>query len=634
MRHRLMILCWLPAILAVFAGFSAVEAAETRPNILWLSTEDISDHLNCYGHPQAQTPALDKLAREGVRYTQAFTIAGVCAVNRSGMITGVYPVSIGTQHMRCRAKLPEQMRCFPAYLRDAGYYCTNNSKTDYNFKHDRGTWDESSRKAHWKNRKPGQPFFAVFNFTTTHESRIAGDGAYNSATAKLPASRKVDGAKLTLPPYYPDTPVVRKDWARYYNTISAMDMQVAALLKELEEAGEADNTIVFFWSDHGVGLPRAKRWLYDSGTRIPLIIRTPEKFRNLLEPAAKSGVGVVSDELVSSLDFAPTVLKLAGINPPAYIQGRAFMGKELSPPRQFIFGHRDRMDERYDIIRMARDKRYKYIRNYEPWKAYYQYMNTPEKGATMKEIRRIAKTDNIPPAVNLFLAESKPLEEFYDTQADPHELNNLINSTEPAHQQALAKLREAHLEWTARTRDTGLIPEPELVVREQSLGNRYDILRQKDGAGLTGRIVATARLGEQGAKALPALMNALQDKDAIVRYWAAIGLGNLGKEAEPALPILLKTQQDSSAIVRIAAARAVCHAGQHKQALAVLTAELNSKAEWVRLNAAIVLDEIDKHATPAIPALKKALGDRQNKYVVRVANRALNELLGQKNVVP
>jgi len=202
------------AIAALLGLIQTAGGAEPRPNILWLSTEDISDHLHCYGHPHAVTPALDQLARQGVLYRQAFTIAGVCAVNRSGMITGVYPVSIGTQHMRCKAKLPAEMRCFPAYLREAGYYCTNNSKTDYNFKHSPDTWDASGRTAHWKKREPGQPFFAVFNFTTTHESRIAGDSAYRAATAKLPDSRRVDPQQLTLPPYYPDTPAVRKDWAR------------------------------------------------------------------------------------------------------------------------------------------------------------------------------------------------------------------------------------------------------------------------------------------------------------------------------------------------------------------------------------------------------------------------------------
>jgi len=361
--------------LAAAAPLRAAPSA-SRPNILWISCEDISPHLGCYGVANAITPTLDALAARGVRYTNAFTVAGVCAPSRSGIITGMYPSTLGSQHMRCEATLPSHVRCFPEYLRQAGYCCTNNSKTDYNFTHPPATWDESSPRAHWRKRRKGQPFFSVFNFTVTHESRILMRGAeYEKQIARLKPNQRQDPARLALPPYYPDTPEVRRDWANVFELITAMDYQAADVLRELEEDGLAGETIVFFWSDHGTGLPRAKRWLYDSGTRVPLIVHIPEKFRT----AGEGTPGSVNDELVSFIDLGPTVLNLAGAKVPAQMQGRAFLGANLKPPRQYIYGARDRMDERYDIIRSVRDKRYRYIRNYEPFKPYYQYMNTASR---------------------------------------------------------------------------------------------------------------------------------------------------------------------------------------------------------------------------------------------------------------
>jgi uncharacterized sulfatase len=249
-----------------------IQAQENRPNILWLSAEDISPHFGCYGDAHAKTPNIDALAQRGVRYKNCFTTAGVCAPCRSGIITGVYQSTLGTHHMRCKAVLPDQIRPFPAYLREAGYYCTNQKKTDYQFTPPQETWDESSGEAHWKNRKDkSQPFFAVFNYGGCHESGINNDSKYQSVTENLTADQRQDPDQLELPPYYPDTPLVREDWKRNCELITAMDAWAGNLIQQLKDEGVYDNTIIFFWSDHGVGLPRAKRWLYDSGTRIPLV---------------------------------------------------------------------------------------------------------------------------------------------------------------------------------------------------------------------------------------------------------------------------------------------------------------------------------------------------------------------------
>ncbi len=617
-------------LLLVGLGSGLADAAD-RPNILWISCEDISPHLGCYGDPLAITPHLDRLAAEGVRYEKVFTTAGVCAPCRSGIITGMYQSTIGTHHMRSEAVLPESVKPFPVYLREAGYRCTNNSKTDYQFKHPKETWDASSGKAHWRDRKDGQPFFAVFNFTGCHESGIASASKYAEVTRYLSEVQRQDPAKLaaTLPPYYPATPVVLEDWKRNYELITAMDAWAGRLIAELKEAGLYEDTIIMFWSDHGVGLPRAKRWLYDSGTRVPLIVRVPEKYR----VAGQATPGSVNDALISSIDFGPTALNLAGVPVLEVMQGRAFLGENPAPPREHVFGARDRMDERYDIIRSVRDSRYRYIRNYEPLKPYYQFMNTPEQGATMRELRRAHAEGSLPAEAALFMAERKPVEELYDLDSDPHEVRNLAG--DPNHAERLAEMREIHSRWVRETRDIGLIPEPEIELREKAAGSRYAILADNQDRDLPNRLGRVAALASDGVGALPELLKALGDADAAVRYWAATGLGNLGATANAeGLAAARGALGDRSAVVRVAAARALIRMGESGEALPILTAELAGPEQWTRLHAAIALDEAGAVARPAIPDLRRALENQPNKYIVRVANRALNDLEGTENRVP
>ena len=614
---------------------STAALAADRPNVLWLSTEDISPHLHCYGYEHAITPTLDALAAKGVRYTNAYTVAGVCAPNRTGIITGMYPSSFGGHHMRCSTKVPSEIKCFPTYLRDAGYFCTNNSKTDYNFGVDTGdVWNECSGNAHWKNRKADdQPFFAVFNYTNTHEGSVASSGAaFDSKTKRLTDDQRQDPTALELPPYYPDTPIVRNDWRKYFELVTGLDYWVADHLKEVEEAGLIDDTIIFFWSDHGVGLPRAKRWLYDSGTRVPMIIYIPEKYRTAGQDMPDS----IDDQLILSIDFAPTVLNLCDVEIPEIMQGRAFLGDDLSPEREYIFGARDRMDERYDIIRSVRDKQYRYIRNYEPYKAYYQFMNTPESGTTMRELRRLHAKGELPEAAELFMAESKPVEELYDLEADPHEINNLV--ADPACAEVLERLRKVHVEWQDRVGDLGLIPEPELTVRTEKLGSAWAIIQQSENADLNARLREVVRAGETDTFNREKLVAALKNgSDAAIRYWGAIGLGNAQGYMDSDVAALLVTaiNKDESSAVRIAAARALAIKGvQVNTAINCLVRELKHDDQWTRLSAALVLDEMGEAARPAIPALTEALGDNQCKYVVRVAKHALNTLDETSRRVP
>ncbi|MBN1854379.1 MAG: sulfatase-like hydrolase/transferase [Pirellulales bacterium] len=621
-----------------------------RPNILWLSCEDIGPHLGCYGDHRARTPNLDRLATRGVLYENAFVCAPVCAPCRSSIITGVYPTTLGTHHMRSRVQLPPEIKCFPEYLRAAGYYCTNNAKTDYQFHPPKTAWDVSSRRAHWKNRPDtDQPFFAVFNFEGTHESRVRGDQpAYHEAIQSLSQDEFHDPASLELPPYYPDTPAVRMDWARYYNCITAMDRWIALRLEELEDAGLADDTIIFFWGDHGVGLPRGKRWLYDSGLRVPLIVSIPEKFRGAGQGTPNSR----AEELISLIDLPPTVLNLAGVQIPEYMQGRAFLGKNLSEPRSYILASRDRMDERYDMIRAIRDQQYKYILNFEPWKPYAQWISYGERCATMQELRRLHAAGELEPEAERFLAQEKPVEELYDLKADPHELKNLADS--PEYAELKKRLMHALISQMQANRDLGVIPESELDERTGTQTSRYalfqnqssQIARLIDLACMPSRVGIPATSATGGIDAHSLAISKLNDPDPTVRFWSIMILGRLAEKnaslRPDAVPSILAATQDASATVRVTAAEWLCRIGVPEKGLPILILELDNENRWIRLRAVHAMDLLGEAARPAMDALKKAMQrsldeakqDERDKYVARVANHALNGLLGTQDVVP
>jgi len=611
--------------LIVWLGVNKIDIPKEQEssslNILWITTEDISPNLGCYGDPYAHTPNLDKLATEGVLYTNAFASAPVCAVARSSLITGVYASSLGSQHMRCAASLPKEIHTYPELLREAGYYCTNNVKTDFNLDiDDKSVWDDCSNSAHWRNRKdPDQPFFAIFNFHSTHESRVNDEERHREAIAEVPQDQLKQPGEIPVPPYFPNTPEVRKLWTRYYNNITAMDQQVGELLAQLEADGLMDNTLIFFYSDHGAGIPRHKRWLFDTGLQVPLIVKAPTRFQQLVP----HNPGTKTDELVSFLDMPATALHLAGIRLPDYMQGRAFVGEKLSPERNYIYAGRDRMDERYDMQRAVRDKQYKYIRYYEPYKPYCQYMNTPEKGAIMHAIRQAEEEGNMPEEGQHIIAPHKPEEALYDLANDPDELINLARN--PAYEEKLIEMRAVHAQWSDETHDTGLIPETIINQWEEEMNMPiYIIMREKQVPVTEIRETALGQMSEQE------LTRNLNHENAAVRYWAAIQLGNL--QTADALEGLQANLEDPVPAVSIAAARAVALMDEVPMALAVLEQMFAHDDEWVRLLAAQVLDEMDEGARPAIPALKGVMDD-SNKYVVRVANHALNQLQGTQHIV-
>ncbi len=579
-----------------------------RPNILWLTSEDNSPCLGCYGDEQANTPNLDAFAEEGILYENAFANTPVCAPARSTIITGMYACSMGTHQMRSNNPIPEQIRFFTQYLRQAGYYCTNNAKEDYNtFKPD-GAWDESSRDATYENRKEGQPFFAVFNYKVTHESRLH--------EWEEPVH---DPAKMNLPPYHPDTKETRHDRAQYYDKITELDRQIGEKLKKLEEQGLAENTIVFYYSDHGGVLTRSKRFLYDTGTRVPMLVRFPKKYQHL----APTPSGTRTDRLISFVDLAPTVLSLAGVPVPQIMQGKAFLGKQTEKERDYVCLFRGRMDERYDMMRAVRDKRFKYIRNYMPHRIWGQYLNYLWRMPTTQVWHKLHQEGKLNEVQDRFWNE-KPMEELYDTVNDPWEVNNLAE--EPQYQDILNRMRKALRQWVIDSRDPGYLPEAEMVMRGKDstiyqMGQDPQQVDQK-------RIMQVLDVANQrDAANLPQLIGWLDDNDAAVRYWAAEGCLALKDKAKPAQDALSKALEDDSPNVRIAAAEALLTFQQSEKALQVLKDGVFHENEWVRLQAANALDYQDEKAAHLIDLFRTKLNDK-SKYIVRVMQKAIQDLEG------
>ena len=429
-----------------------------RPNILWLVAEDLSPIIPAFGDDTVATPNLDRLAAEGVRYTRVFSTSGVCAPSRAALATGMYQNRIGAQHMRTtnvsgfgvdglipyEAVPPPFVKMHSQYFREAGYYTSNNAKEDYQFRKAVTAWDDSSRTAHWRNRGPDQPFFSVFNFNITHESQIW-------VQAENPL-RVPEDLEVPIPPYLPDTAVAQRDVRQVYSNIVAMDEQVGQILEELEQDGLLESTVIFWYSDHGGPLPRQKRLLYDAGLQVPMIIRYPERWR----------AGELDDQLISFVDFKSTALSLAGIEPPEYVDGRAFAGEfQSSESRLYIHAAADRFDRQYDTIRAVRDDRFKYLRNYHPEQGYYLPLTYREQMPIMQELLRLRDQNGLTEAQSQWFRENKPAEELFDTLADPHELTNL--ALDPAYNDKLLELRAELDRWLSGFDDKGMMPEPDLI---------------------------------------------------------------------------------------------------------------------------------------------------------------------------
>ena len=613
----------LSAFCCVLSVADTGGAPAAKPNILWLTAEDINPHLGCYGDSYAVTPNLNRLAARGMIYLNCWSSAPVCAPARTALISGIWPPAAGAEHMRSMVSLPDSIKMYPQLLREAGYYCCNNAKTDYNFKEpDGGIWNECSKKAHYKNRPAGSPFFAVFNHEICHESQIR----------SRPHTLVHDPALARIPAYHPDTPEVRRDWAQYYDKITEMDRQVGLKIEDLEKAGLADETIIFFFGDNGSGMPRSKRWPYESGLRVPLIVVIPEKYRHLAPPDYTPGGK--SSRLVSFMDFAPTLLSLAGNKPPSWMDGRPFMGPFMAPPHEYIFGFRGRMDERLDLVRSVRDSRYIYIRNYMPHKIYGQHIAYMFQTPTTRVWKQLFEEGKLN-AVQARFWQPKPPEELYDLQQDPDEVNNLAGS--PAHQDVLNRMRRVLRDWLLKSRDAGFLPEDEIHSRATG-STPYEMARDDKRYPLARVLDAADAASSLDSGAIPSLKSGLADSDSAVRYWSALGLLMRGQQTvRQCRDLLAKALEDKAPAVRIVAAEALGRFGEpaeQQKALEVLLAlaPQNKNGPYVSIQALNALESLGPLAKSGLDIIKQSgkpapsAPGRASSYSARLVEHILETL--------
>ena len=625
-------------VIVATAACSLPATAADRPNILWISAEDLSaSTCGCYGGP-ARTPRIDALAAGGLRFNAAFSAAPVCAPSRSAIITAMMPTTLGSLPMRCRATPPPFVVGFPKLLREAGYYCTNNSKTDYNVapSFDAG-WDDSSREAHWRNRPaPARPFFAVFNLGVTHESGLFGDTP-RKVRKSLPQNLRADPATVAVPPYYPDTPVVREALAHRLDLAAALDRDVGRILAELAADGLAESTIVVFWGDHGEGIPHGKRFLTEHGLRVPLLVAVPERLRARARlPGGSPATGTTAN-LVSLMDLGPTMLDLAGLDGPSWMEGRSFLGPRAAA-RGHVIGVADRMDAAPGFGRSVRDGRFRYLRNFLPWLDGDDLPDYASGVPITGELRRVRAAAALPPGADWFARTSRPAEELHDAVADPEELRDLAGDAAHAHD--LARLRELLRAWMRATRDTGILPEAMLRREARAVGSEWAIFHPS-APDKPGEAAAAARYDAILAAAWDVADQPvaapwgerLVSSDPAVRFWAVHGIGwgaaRPGAAAVPdAAGSLRAALDDADPVVRTAAAWWLLKLGaaERRPALDALARAMNSNDRDVRQQALVAIDQAGEAARSLWPEAAALELSKDEDYSARTVMRIRKRL--------
>jgi arylsulfatase A-like enzyme len=610
-----------PFLMGLLGALPASAAPAGRPNIVWILAEDASPHIGCYGETAIATPRLDQLAREGVRFAGAFAACPVCSPSRSALIAGMYQTTFGSHNHRSsnddpkaggnRAyydsyRVPEALKLIPELFAAAGYEVLNGGKgkEDYNFI-PRGELYAPGTDWNTPGRAAGRPFFV--------QIQLHGGKDRNAKVAN-----PTDPGRVVLPPYYPDDPVIRQDWASYLNSWIKADADAGAVLDRLGRDGLADSTAVFFFTDHGISHVRGKQFLYDEGIRVPLLVRLPDRRQ----------AGTVRSDLVSLLDVAATSLDLAGIPIPATVQGRSLFAPGFEP-RTRVYSARDRCDETVDLIRSVRTDRYKYIRNVLPQVSHAQPNRYKDGKEIMKRMRELNREGKLTELQARIFAPTRPYEELYDLKADPYETVNLAG--DPRHRQALGELRADLSAWMVDGRDLGLIPEPILEEMGARYGSKYAVLQAPENASLVPTLLATIDAGARHDR--EALERALGSAQPAVRYWAVVWLGQGGPadadaSASPSAA-LVSCLRDPSPAVRVAAGRTLVSRGHRRESLDVLARELDDANLVVGHYAIRALEEIGDEALPLLPRIQAA---RQSPYdsTRRIADRLSKSLLAAR----
>lgn len=608
-----------------------------RPNILWISLEDITPMMGAFGDEYARTPVFDSLAAEGIRYDKAYSVSPVCSPSRSSVITGMYPNSLGSMHHRSNTRRPEFSEMLPNLFRESGYYTTNNRKRDYNMGGD--DWHESSDGAHWRNRPNNdQPFFAVFNLGECHSSitKIPEDEVVEARLSRLKPEDFHDPMEAPIPPYHPDVPQFRRAWARYYDAVTQVDYRAGDLIDQLKEDGLWEETIVFVWSDHGVGMPRGKHTAWEQGLHVPLIARFPQKYQHL----APADPGSVIDGLVTLMDLGPSALSLAGIDPPEYMDGRPLFSKRNGDVeyRDYVFAMRDRLDTRSEMVRTVRDQRYRYHRNFYPQLPFKPFEDYEFDAVVVRHWVELARQGKLTGPQEMLAMRFKPLEELYDSENDPHMVRNVAG--DPEYAEVLQRMRGRLGDWMLETRDLGLLDETEMLEREKAAASPWDLGRS---LGNYERILETADLQVQGPTAIPELVARTEDPDSAVRFWAALGLAVAGRiggleSVSDAAPALEAALQDESVSVRLTAAEGLFDLGRYEDGLPILIEALNHPSVDAQIRAGCILDsqppDANEELQPAIEPLQRAVDrfEQQSRFgsTNNPFKRALKAISGEE----
>lgn len=592
--------------------------------MVWINAEDMSPHLGCYGHPDAKTPNIDALAREGIVYHNAFATAPICSPSRSCLATGLYATSLGTQHLRCEIEIPDQVIPLATRLKKHGYYCTTSGKTDYNFD-PTGIWDQRTNDlGPWRRRdNPKQPFFAFITVGETHEGPINKEDRYEAAIRDLPSERRHDPSKISLPPFYPDSPETRRIFAGMHDLASVFDLKVAELIRILKEDSDFDNTIVFVFGDHGNGLPRYKRWLTDSGLRVPLVIYIPPQHRTSAIPSQEmrelpNGT-LQTDRLVSFVDFPATALSLASIPIPELLQGKAFLGSQTSEPQKYVFGARSRADDMFEVSRSISDGRYIYVRHFMPHLPYIQPSTIfDDSKRSFKELRRLHLAGKLNEHAEKLWTRHKPIEELYDLKTDPHELENLADSAE--HETIKSNMRDQLWQWILKHRDSGFMPESEYQIRSRHLGiTPFELVQNPKHFDLSSALQMASKVGRSDAS--EDWHEGMQNPESAVRYWAATGvlaaIEMHSKDLSPLTDDLMKLLDDPSPCVCIAAAQALLlmpqlEDAQAKRCESRLSELMADARPWVALEACRAATLLGERAKPLIPTMKQVINTNRS----------------------